>query len=146
MGTLLVSLKHIICSFWSPIRVSHTWKDRKPINVSLWVVSNKIHCIPVADPLFLDQNEAQRAEKKIFEAPPLISGSGWPAPSLSEGLDLPLYPYKKENAVGWDGSPLKPEPCPDWFPLGGLILIFQQVPPSFLYGTEPSGVRKGGGG
>ena len=85
MGTLLVSLKRIICSFWSPIRVSHTWKDRKPINVSLWVVSNKIHCIPVADPLFLDQNEAQRAEKKIFEAPP----------PLSQGLDDLPPPYLK---------------------------------------------------
>ena len=43
-------------------------------------------------PLFLDQNEAQRAEKKFFLklGPPLISGSGWPAPALSEGLDPPL--------------------------------------------------------
>ena len=42
-------------------------------------------------PLFLDQTEAQRAEKKFFWTPsrPLISGPGWP-PSLSEGLDPPL--------------------------------------------------------
>ena len=48
--------------------------------------------------LFLDQTEAQRAEKIFFSGdhPSLISGSGWPgaapAPShLSEGLHLPLY-------------------------------------------------------
>ena len=102
MGMLLVSLRHTICRFWFPFRVLHTWKDRKPINVSLWVVSNKIHCIPVADPLFLDQNEAQRAEKKIFEAAPpyLRVWMTCPSPPLSEGPDLPLYPYKKENAAG----------------------------------------------
>ena len=34
-------------------------------------------------PLFLDQTEARRAEKKIFLTPdsPLISGAGWPPPS-----------------------------------------------------------------
>ena len=39
--------------------------------------------------LFLDQTEAQRAEKNFFKTapPPRISGSGWPDPSLSEGLD-----------------------------------------------------------
>ena len=43
-----------------------------------------------APPLFFDQNEARRAEKKICgDWPPLISGSGWPLPP-SEGLDLPL--------------------------------------------------------
>ena len=42
MGMLLVSLRHRICKFWSPLRVLHTRKNRKPINVSLWVVSNKI--------------------------------------------------------------------------------------------------------
>ena len=32
---------------------------------------------PAPTPLFLDQNEARRADKKNFEsAPPLISGSG----------------------------------------------------------------------
>ena len=35
-------------------------------------------------PLFLDQNEARKAAKKIFEAVPP------PPPPLSEGLDLPL--------------------------------------------------------
>ena len=133
MGMPLVSLRHRIWRFWSPLRVLHTSKDRRPINVSLWVVSNKIHCTQVVDPgegpggprppLFLDQNEAQRAEKKLFWgwAPTLSQGMDDCPPPLSEGLDLPLYPYKKENAVGWDGSPLKPVPrymCPDWFPLG----------------------------
>ena len=34
-----------------------------------------------APPLFFDQNEARRAEKKICgDWPPLISGSGWPLP------------------------------------------------------------------
>ena len=35
-------------------------------------------------PLFLDQTEAPRAEKKKiwFNRPPLLSGSGWPGPSL----------------------------------------------------------------
>ena len=31
---------------------------------------------PAPTPLFLDQNEARRADKKNFESPPLISGSG----------------------------------------------------------------------
>ena len=50
MGMLLVSLRHRIYRFWSPLRVFDTWKDRKPIHVLLWVVSNKIDCTPVADP------------------------------------------------------------------------------------------------
>ena len=88
MGMPLVSLRHRIWRFWSPLRVLHTSKDRRPINVSLWVVSNKIHCTQVVDPgegpggprppLFLDQNEARRAEKKLFW--------GW-APTLSQGMD-----------------------------------------------------------
>ena len=45
-------------------------------------------------PLFLDQNEARRAEKKIFEAghlPPLSQGlDDRPPPPLSEGLSPPL--------------------------------------------------------
>ena len=41
-------------------------------------------------PLFLDQNEAQRAEKKFCEAgPTLFLGLDDPPP-LSEGLDPPL--------------------------------------------------------
>ena len=32
------------------------------------------------EPLFLDQNETRRAEKKFVWAPPLISRSGWPPP------------------------------------------------------------------
>ena len=57
-----------------------------------------LHCIQwriqgrgQGPPLFIDQDEAQRAKKNLFETrPPLISGSGWPPPVLSEGLDLPL--------------------------------------------------------
>ena len=68
----------------------------------------RVTCLTVADPgeepgwpgspLFLDQNEARRAEKIFFEtaSPPLISGSGWPPIPppplpLSEGLDPPLF-------------------------------------------------------
>ena len=42
--------------------------------------------------LFWDQTEAQRAEKIFFQTGPphFISGSGWPGPPLSEGLDPPL--------------------------------------------------------
>ena len=44
-------------------------------------------------PLFLDQNEAQRAEKNFFwgRGPLLISGSGWPSP-----------PYLKTWIRHWD--------------------------------------------
>ena len=50
---------------------------------------------PGGAPLFLDQTEVRRAEKKIFLRPPppprhFISGSGWQGPPLSEGLDPPL--------------------------------------------------------
>ena len=42
-------------------------------------------------PLFLDQTEARRTEKKFFEPPPHISWSGYPPPPpLFEGLDPPL--------------------------------------------------------
>ena len=45
---------------------------------------------PAPTPLFLDQNEARRADKKNFEsAPPLSQGLDAPPP-LSEGLDPPL--------------------------------------------------------
>ena len=42
--------------------------------------------------LFLDQTEAQKAGKNFFWRPgsPLIWGSWWPGPPLSEGLDSPL--------------------------------------------------------
>ena len=42
--------------------------------------------------IFLDQTEAQRAEKIFFQTGPphFISGSGWPGPPLSPGLDPPL--------------------------------------------------------
>ena len=48
---------------------------------------------PGAPPLFLDQNEARRAEKKFSEAGPLlISGSGWPAcPPAPPPPPPPLY-------------------------------------------------------
>ena len=42
-------------------------------------------------PLFLDQTEARRTEKKFFEPPPPIShGLDTPPPPLFEGLDPPL--------------------------------------------------------
>ena len=49
-----------------------------------------------AAPLYLDQNEAQTAEKNFFKPTPLILGRVWitahpPPPPLSEGLDPPLY-------------------------------------------------------
>ena len=40
---------------------------------------------PAPTPLFLDQNEARRADKKNFES----------APPLSQGLDEPPPPYLK---------------------------------------------------
>ena len=46
--------------------------------------------VPAPTPLFLDQNEARRADKKNFEsAPPLSQGLDEPS-ALSEGLDPPL--------------------------------------------------------
>ena len=47
-------------------------------------------------PLFLDQTEAQRAEKNFFgdRPPPLFYLRVWMTPpSLSQGLDLPLHYY-----------------------------------------------------
>ena len=43
-------------------------------------------------PLFLDETEAQRAEKFFLRLPALVSGSGWPplSPPLSEGMDPSL--------------------------------------------------------
>ena len=52
--------------FWN-----HT-VDRQP---SQWWIQER----GPAPPLFLDQTEAQRAEKNVFETAPLISGSGPPA-------------------------------------------------------------------
>ena len=44
---------------------------------------------PAPTPLFLDQNEARRADKNNFEsAPPYLRV--WMNPPLSEGLDPPL--------------------------------------------------------
>lgn len=43
-------------------------------------------------PLIVRVNWGPKAQKNFFETPPpLISGSGWPPPSLSEGLDPPLW-------------------------------------------------------
>ena len=42
-------------------------------------------------PLFLDQTEAQRAEKDFLRPLSLIPGSEWPPPPLSAGPDPPLY-------------------------------------------------------
>ena len=45
-------------------------------------------------PLFLDQTEARRAEKNFLRlGAPLISGSGWAVPPLSEGLHPPFEAY-----------------------------------------------------
>ena len=44
-------------------------------------------------PLIFRPNWRPKGRKKVFEIPPpshFISGSGWPGPALSEGLDLPL--------------------------------------------------------
>ena len=52
---------------------------------------------PPPPPLFLDKNEARRAEKNFFEAAPRLSqdlddmmAPSPPPPPLSEGLDPPL--------------------------------------------------------
>ena len=43
-------------------------------------------------PLIVRVNWGPKGQKNFFETPPpLISGSGWPPPSLSEGLDPPLW-------------------------------------------------------
>ena len=56
-----------------------------------------------APPLFLDQNEAQRAEKNFSETtPPLSQGLDYPAPPpspLSEGLDPSLYKGNPEVSI-----------------------------------------------
>ena len=45
---------------------------------------------PTPTPLFLDQNEARRADKKILSPPPPYLRVWMNPPSLSEGLDPPL--------------------------------------------------------
>ena len=54
-------------------------------------------------PLFLDQTEARRAEKKIFETGlPLYLGvwkTAPPPPPLSEGLDPPLHIAPKTSSI-----------------------------------------------
>ena len=47
---------------------------------------------PPPPPLFLDQNEVRKAETIFLGGgrSPLILGSGWPPPPLTEGLQLPL--------------------------------------------------------
>ena len=46
---------------------------------------------PRASPLFLDQTEAWKVEKKILRKPPLSQGlDDAPPPLLSEGLNPPL--------------------------------------------------------
>ena len=44
---------------------------------------------PAPTPLFLDQNEARRADKKILSPPPPYLRV-WMTPPLTEGLDPPL--------------------------------------------------------
>ena len=65
----------------------NTWKEVNPLTscTKQWRIQ--------AAPLLFRPNEARRAEKKIFwDSPPchFISGSGWPGPPLSGGLDPPL--------------------------------------------------------
>ena len=45
---------------------------------------------PAPTPLFLDQNEARRADEKNFESAPPYLRVWMNPPSLSEGLDWPL--------------------------------------------------------
>ena len=62
-------------------------------------------------PLFLDQTEVRTAEifflggGEIFflrpPPPPHISGSGWPLPPLSEGLNPPLYFHANKLIFIW---------------------------------------------
>ena len=72
-------------------------------------------------PPVLDQNEAWRAEKET--APPLISGSGWLGPPLSEGLDdcTPLI-----SGSGWPCPPLS-EGLDDRTP--PYLRVWMTVPP-----------------
>ena len=57
-------------------------------------------------PLFLDQTEAWRAQKKIFETglPPLSQGLNDQAPALSEGLDQPLTSSLRGESKGRTGK------------------------------------------
>ena len=75
-----------------------------PFNVDLNKHSGRSRRGP--QPPFLDQTEAQRAKKYIFETSPphLISGSGWlpPPRPLSEDLDLPL---KQDRVWPWLWKP-----------------------------------------
>ena len=69
-------------------------------------------------PLFLEQTEAQKAQKKVLETrhPPLISGSGCPPPPpLTEGLDPPLgyligHLADRGKSKGSWGQTLPPSP------------------------------------
>ena len=71
---------------------------------------------PPPPPIFLDQNEARRAEKCFCEdAPPSMSGPGWPPPTnSSEGLDPPLGCFCEDAppplCQGRDGRPPPPLP------------------------------------
>ena len=82
-----------------------------------------------APPYFLDQTEAQRAEKKFFwDCPlPIISGSGWPNPLSSEDLKVwstesdPLSSHLNINIwwslMGWlltRGSSYQPCSSQEW--------------------------------
>ena len=69
-------------------------------------------------PLLLDQTETRKAENCFLHrpppptCPPLISGSRWPYPPLSEGRDSPLsptFPYKSSlSAFKWSTYPSDP--------------------------------------
>ena len=58
-------------------------------------------------PLFFDQTLARRAEKNFLDRPiPLISGSGWPGPPLSAGLDARMQVHYNDQVTFL--SPLLP--------------------------------------
>ena len=60
-----------------------------------------------APPLFFDQTLARRAQKNFLDRPiPLISGSGWPGPPLSEGLDARMQVHYNDQVTFL--SPLLP--------------------------------------
>ena len=94
-----------------------------------------------ASPLFFEQNEAWRAEKTVFwrPGPPLISGSGWPAPppSLSEGLDQSLFPMIEKAFL--QKRCTCSEGCRDTLPYGETLC---QVEGSLAYMPELPGASK----
>ena len=88
-----------------------------------------------ASPLFFDQNEARRAEKKFFgdRAPHLSQGldDPLPPPSLSEGLDQSLFPMIEKAFL--QKRRTCSEGCRDTLPYGETLC---QVEGSLAYKPE----------